>query len=168
MEPLKVYDYLALARERVLDRVRPLGDEQYARQYPIGPGTLGRTLAHIMISEWYYVQRIGRRDVPPYSEWPIQEETPPPFAELEAAWTKQADQTRAALRAVRDWSEDFEYRVTTDEGRQEIVTTSAADLYTQLVLHEVHHRAQVLNMLRHLDVHVDDLDFNTFFKRRPA
>ncbi len=168
MEPLKIYDYLERARQRIFDRVRPLSAEQYAREFPIGHGTLGRTLTHIMISEWYYVQRICGCDVPPDDQWPIQQENPPPLATLEAAWTEQADHTRAALSAVRDWTADLEYRVTTDDDRAEIVTASAADLFTQLVLHEVHHRAQVMNMLRHLGVAAEDVDFNTFYKRRQA
>jgi uncharacterized damage-inducible protein DinB len=168
MEPLKIYDYLTLARRRIFDKVRPLSAEQYAREFPIGLGTLGRILTHIMISEWYYVQRIQRRDVPPYEEWPIQQEHPPAFEVLEAAWTEQADHTRAAIHAVRDWIADLEYQVTADDGRPEIVTASAADIFTQLALHEVHHRAQVMNMLRHLGVPADDLDFNSFFERRAA
>lgn len=168
MEPLKVYNYLARARERMFEWVRPLSAEQYARTFPIGLETLGRTLTHIMISEWYYVQRIRRCDVPPYEQWPIQEESPPPFAALEDAWIEQAGHTRAAISAVRDWNADLEYRVINDDGRPEIVTASAADIFTQLVLHEVHHRAQALNMLRHLGVAAEDLDFNTFYKRRAA
>ncbi len=169
MEPLKTYDYLTLARQRIFERVRPLSAEQHAREFPIGPGTLGRTLTHIMISEWYYVQRMLGRDVPPDEQWPIQEENPPPFAALEAAWIEQADHTRAALSAVRDWSVDLKYRVTGDDDRPVIVTASAADIFTQLVLHEVHHRAQAMNMLRHLGVAVEDLDFNTFmYVRREA
>ena len=168
MEPLKIYDYLTVARERVLEGVRPLSAEQYARKFPIGHETLGRTLTHIMISEWYYVQRICERDVPPYQHWPIQQENPPPFAALQAKWIEQADHTRAALRAVRDWGADLEYQVTPDHGRPEIVTASAADLFSQLVMHEVHHRAQAMNILRHLGVTVADLDFNSFFKRREA
>ncbi len=168
MEPLQTYDYLTLARQRVFDWTRPLDEEQYAREFTVGLGTLGRTLTHIMISEWYYVQRIGERDVPPYEKWPIQQEDPPPFAALEATWTEQAGRTRAALGAVNEWSVDLEYHVTSDDDRPEIVTASAADLFTQLVLHEVHHRAQAMNMLRHLGVAVEDLDFNTFFQRREA
>ncbi len=71
MEPLKIYDYLTLTRQRTFERVRQLSAEQYARHFPIGCGTLGRTLTHIMISEWYYVQRILGRDVPPDEQWPI-------------------------------------------------------------------------------------------------
>jgi uncharacterized damage-inducible protein DinB len=58
--------------------------------------------------------------------------------------------------------------VTTDDGRREIVTASADALFTQLVMHEVHHRAQALNMLRQLGVTVAALDFNSFFERREA
>ncbi len=169
MEPLRIYDYLTLARQRILQRVRPLSAEQYAREFPIGHETLGRTLTHIMISEWYYVQRIRGCDVPPDDQWPIQQENPPPFARLEAAWVEQAEDTQAALSAVRDWTANLEYRVTPDNDRPQIVTTSAVDIFTQLVLHEVHHRAQAMNMLRHLGVAVEDLDFNAFmFKRREA
>lgn len=169
MEPLKTYDYLTLARRRIFDWTRPLTAEQYARRFPIGRATLAHTLTHIMISEWYYVQRILQRDVPPYEQWPIQEEKPPPFAALEAAWTEQAGDTRAALSNVRDWSAALEYRVTTDAGRCDIVTTSAADIFTQLALHEVHHRAQAMNMLRQMGVAAEDIDFNTLmYQRREA
>ncbi len=169
MEPLKIYDYLTRARQRILERVRPLSVEQYAREFQIGHKTLGRTLTHIMISEWYYVQRIQAHEVPPYEQWPIRWETPPPFAALETAWLEQADSTRAALGAVRDWRADVEYRVIGDDDRPKIVTASAADIFTQLALHEVHHRAQAMNMLRWLNAAVEDLDFNALmFRRREA
>ena len=121
------------------------------------------------MSEWYYVQRMGGHDVPPYEQWTIREEEPPLVAALEIAWIEQAGQTRTALVAVRDWNAQLEYQVTTDEGRQDLVTASAADIFTQLALHEVHHRAQAMNMLRHLGVTTEDIDYNTLmYKRRPA
>lgn len=170
MDPLRIYKYLVLARGRVLDRARPLSPEQYARQFPIGYGTLARTLTHIMASEWYYVKRILGSEVPPWGQWPIQDENPPPFAELEAAWAEQAERTRAALRGVRDWNAPIEYRVTLDDGRPVLVTASASDLFTQLALHEVHHRAQAMNMLRQLGVTLEDIDFNAlmYTRREPS
>ncbi len=169
MEPLRTYDYLSRARQRVFDWVRPLSAEQYAREFPIGRGTLGRTLTHIMISEWYYVQRIQGRAVPPYGQWPIQDERPPPFAALEVAWTEQAGQTRAVLGAARDWFVALEYQVIDDDGRPTIVTASPGDIVTQLALHEVHHRAQAMNMLRQMGVPVEEIDFNKLmYPRRPA
>jgi uncharacterized damage-inducible protein DinB len=165
MEPLKIYDYLTLARQRIFDWVRPLSAEHYRREFQIGLGTLGRTLTHIMICEWAYVQRIQGRDLPPYETWPIQDEKPPPFATLEQAWIDQASQTRAVLAAVRDWNAELEYRATRSD-RPSIITASPADLFTQLALHEVHHRAQAMNILRHLGITTEDIDFNTLMYRR--
>ena len=169
MEPLKIHDYLIKTRRRVLDWMRPLSAEQYGRELRPGSRSIQRTMTHTLSSEWYYVQRIERRDVPPYEEWSIREEEAPAFAALEAAWSKQDVETRVALNAVRDWNTPFEYRVIDDEGKQKIVTASAGDLFTQLVLHEVHHRAQAMSMLRELGVALDDIDFNTtMYPRRDA
>ncbi len=168
INPIRTYDYLCLARGRLLGWVRPLSAEQYAQAFPIGPGSLARTLTHIMICEWYYVRRIERLPVPPYDQWPIQDEHPPAFADLEARWTAQAATTREMIAATEDWGTTLEYPITEDDGRAVIVTASAGDIFTQLVLHEVHHRAQAMNMLRHLGIASQDLDFNTLMYNRSA
>lgn len=167
MEPLKTYDYLTIARQRLFKSIRPLSAEQYAQQFPIGLGTLGRTLTHIMICEWAYVQRLSGRDVPPYEQWPYQDENPPPFDVIEPKWNEQVKQTRAALAAVRNWHEAFEFNVTAPDNRRLAITASRADIFTQLTLHEVHHRAQAMNILRQLGIAAEDLDYNELmYKRR--
>jgi uncharacterized damage-inducible protein DinB len=169
IEPTDAYRYLALARNRLFEWVRPLSAADYTREFPIGRRSLSRTLTHILASEWYYVLRIEGRDVPEYDRWPLVEEQAPPFAALVEAWSEQAERTRAALAAVRDWKTDIEYRVTDDDGQPTIVTTTRGDIFTQLVLHEVHHRAQAMSMLRHLGVAAEDLDYNALmFRRRRA
>ena len=167
---LRTYAYLTSSRALVLDKVRACTPAQLVQPFPIGPGSLRAALIHTAISEWYYIQRILQREVPDYADWPVRDDTPLAFPELETLWTKQADATRAALAAITDWHAPFEYRVTTDAGIPQIVTTSAADLFTQLAFHEVHHRAQVLNMLRHLGHTIDrDIDFNAMmYPRRNA
>lgn len=167
MQPLKTYDYLVLARGRIFDWTRPLPADDYTRQFPIGLGSLARILTHIMICEYAYVLRIEEKPVPPYEQFPFQDETPPPFAALEAAWHEQAGRTRAALAAVGDWDKTIEYR--SMWGGPNIVTASISDLFTQLALHEVHHRAQAMNILRQLGVQLEDIDYNALMtKRRPA
>jgi len=169
MQPLKTYDYLACARQRMLDWTRPLSPEQYTREFPVGMRTLARTLTHIMASEWYYVRRMQGLEVPEYAQWPIRDENPPPFAVLEPAWIQQAEVTRAALAGVRNWEAELEYRIVNDSGKPEIITASSEDIFTQLVLHEVHHRAQAMSMLRQLGIAAEDIDYNTLtYKRRPA
>jgi uncharacterized damage-inducible protein DinB len=167
MEPLRIYDYLTRSRQRVFDWVRPLGAEDYAREPSAGQRSIGQTLTHIMICEWYYVQRIEGREVPPYDEWPIQDEKPPAFAVLEAAWNEQAARTLETVRAIRDWGTKLEYQVD-DDGRPTIIGATVSDIFTQLVLHEVHHRGQVMSMLRRLGVNVEDIDFNALMYERRA
>ena len=61
MIPLKTYDYLMKARERVFDSVRALSPPEYQRQFSIGLKTIGSTLTHIMVSEGYYIDRLQGR-----------------------------------------------------------------------------------------------------------
>jgi uncharacterized damage-inducible protein DinB len=172
MNPLKTYDYLTKARAKLFDGVRPLSPEQYRREFPIGLGSLARTLTHIMICEHAYVERICGRALPPYDQWPIQDEHPPPFEDLESAWREQSRTTRDALAAVRDWSQEIEYLVSPEIAnvpRPMFVTATYGDIATQIALHEVHHRAQAMFMLRQLGVTLQDLDYNTLmYQRRDA
>jgi uncharacterized damage-inducible protein DinB len=170
MNPLRTYDYLAKARAKLFEGVRSLSPEQYGREFPIGLRSLARTLTHIMICEHAYVERIRGRALPPYDQWPIQDEKPPPFETLESAWRDQAQTTRDAMAAVRDWSKELEYRVTPEVSnvtKPVIVTATYGDIATQMALHEVHHRAQAMFMLRQLGLAIQDIDYNTLmYKRR--
>ena len=138
MDPLKIYDYLTRARRRVFDWVRPLGSEDYGRVFLAGQRTLAQTLTHIMIVEWANLHLVQGRTHPPYDQWPIREEEPQPFAALEATWIEQAGRAREVLSAVRDWKAEFEFHVTDDHGRATIVSASPSDIFTHMVLHEVH------------------------------
>jgi uncharacterized damage-inducible protein DinB len=170
MNPVRTYDYLLRARAKVLDAVRPLSPDQYLRPFTFGLHTLARTLTHVMISEWYYVERMAGRPVPPYEQWPIRDESPPPFETLETEWREQAERTRAAVVSGRDWARPITWLGFPDEqGRRFTITATAGDFFTQLALHEVHHRAQVMVMLRELGRPVEDLDFNALmFDRQPV
>ena len=163
----KVYDYLTLSRSKLLEAARSLTHEQRRTPMDIGPGSVDTVLAHIMISEWYYTQRILGKDVPPYEEWPIKYEDPPPLEEIERAWDRIAKETRAALQNTTDWETRVEYRVHLDDGGVNIVSATKDEIAIQLAFHEIHHRAQALNMLRRLGAPCEDLDYNALlFERR--
>ncbi len=174
MDPVRTYDYLTRSRDRIFGSVRALSPEQRHRQFSFGPGTIAATLTHTMVAEWYYLQRLSGAEVPPYDEWPIRDEAPPEFEILESTWRTQAVLVRKALESERDWSRPIHYRsFPNDQGRRFDITASAADLVTQLLLHEVHHRAQVMAMIRLLAAEgsaapVQDIDFGALmFDRRP-
>jgi len=213
MDPLKIYDYLIITRERVFDRIRRLTPEQYNRRFTIGLKSLGSTLTHLMISEWYYIERLERRDVPHYDTWPIKYESPPAFEVIERTWREQSTRIRAVIAAecataatsvsiipaqagiqressgavdahLREhdgnsrksgggggWSRVITWLSFPDDTRDNKrfhITCTAGDLFTQLALHEVHHRAQIMAMLREIDPTrpLEDLDYNALMYQR--
>ena len=173
MDPVKSYEYLARARERVFDAIRPVTSEQYGHEFAFGLKSIAATVTHIMISEWYYIARLEGQQVPPYEEWPIKYEAPPAFGVVEAAWREQTKHTRAAISAERDWNRRITWiSFPDDAGRRFHISASAGDLMTQLAFHEVHHRAQVMSMLRGLGdpvKPVEDLDYNgLMYERTPV
>lgn len=173
MDPVRVYDYLVTSRQRVLDAVRALSPDEYSHEYPFGLRTFGSTLTHIMTVEWASMERIRGHRLALYETWPIQDEHPPAFAVIEQAWREQAVETRRDLEAEPQWDRDLEYdgrdwaTPAMRCGKTTIITTTPSDIFIQMVLHEVHHRAQVMAMLRDLGKPLQNLDFGYFmFKRR--
>lgn len=179
MDPLRIYDYLTKSRQRVLDAIRALTPQQYQHSFPFGLKTIGSTLTHIMVSEWYYIERLTERDVPPYDQWPIKYESPPTFDTIEKTWREQARNTRAAVASQQDnggWNRKITWLGFPDDSRGNNrfhIACTAGDLFTQLALHEVHHRAQLMAMLRTLPGGgkpiLEDLDYNALmYDRVPA
>jgi uncharacterized damage-inducible protein DinB len=173
MDPIKIYDYLVRSRERVLEAVQRLTPSQYEREFTIGMKKIGVTLTHIMISEWYYMERMAGRPVLPYEEWPIQYENPPALEVIDGTWREQTKRVRASIAAERDWSRRITYvSFPLEDGKRYHITATAGDFFTQLTLHEVHHRAQLMSMLREFAATVpppQDIDYNDLmFERREA
>lgn len=168
IDPLRMYDYLERSRGKVLERVRGLSAEAYGRDLQIGLGSLARTLTHTVISEWYYIERIQRHEVPPYAAWPVKDEEPPPFGVIDGMWAEQALKTKRVIGAERDWDGRLEWRSKREDGTPVVVRATKAEQFVQLVLHEVHHRSQAMAMVRQLGAPVgEDLDFNwLMFERR--
>jgi uncharacterized damage-inducible protein DinB len=176
MNPVRIYDYLTKAREKMFDAVRDLPPQQHNREFTIGLKTFGTTLTHMMIVEWAYTERMQQHDLPPYDQWPIQDEKPPVFCVIEKTWREQAPRTAALIRSLFTsgaWEREFEYisQSRPAQGDGKLVTThitaSPADIFTQLTLHEIHHRAQVMAMLRQCGKPLENLDFSyMMFKRQ--
>lgn len=127
-----------------------------------------------MISEWYYIERLEGRVVPHYEQWPIKYESPPAFDVIERTWREQAKNSRAAVAAESDrgdWNRKITWLGFPDDtrgGKRFQITATAGDFFTQLALHEVHHRAQIMVMLRELPGGrpLEDLDYNAMMFER--
>ncbi len=156
IDPAETYEYLVKARSRIIQRVRELTYNQYRQQFPFGHRTVRKTLVHIVDVEWWYT-RILRGQ--PGDQYPFNRYLKTRFEPLAQAWEEQAEETRRTLRDVRDWGAQVESWWTTKRWRRGIRTTASA-VAIQLLFHEVHHRAQVMTMLRALDAPVQGVDYS--------
>lgn len=166
LSPAHLYEYLTKAREKLLGWARPLSLEQYTKQFPFGLKTLRDTLVEIPQAEWTYVQRLRGEDVPSWEERPFAQFYKTDFAPLDRAWREQAQETQATLREISDWARPVEYKYLSDDDRPVTVRTTTGGIASQLVIHEVHHRAQAMAMLRQLGVAAQDLDYSMFMYER--
>ncbi len=165
MNPVRIYEVLTLARHRLFDWMRPLSQEEYTREFAFGLRTLRATMTEIARTELYLSMRLREERLPPWEDWPISETRQPTFSALEAAWAAQAAKTHATLAAVTDWSQFVTTQVTRPD-KILVLTATRDDIATQLLLHEVHHRAQAMAMLRQLGIEAQDLDHISFVQKR--
>jgi uncharacterized damage-inducible protein DinB len=127
-------------------------------------------MIELAMTELWLRMRLREDPMPRPFRWeqmPINEHAHDTFPKLEAAWLEQAPRTRAMLEGITDWSTIVQ---TVMYGTRNMRTLRATkgDIATQLLLHEVHHRAQAMTMLRHLGVAAEDLDYIFFVQQERA
>jgi len=136
----------------LLERARELSPDDFHRVFPIGPGTLHDTLTHIIGAILRWADRIDGRPVKPSIEradgsrvGPMVRRTPDELLALLdqacADFAQVVDRAKATgvLPEVRDWTlggDTYRFNV------------AAAIIH--VTNHGMHHRAQCMNMLRHL------------------
>jgi uncharacterized damage-inducible protein DinB len=154
-----MYDYLVKARARLFDWIRPLPPDQYAREFPYALKTMHATLVHTAGAEWTYGNRLQGRQISPAGS-PYTVEKIKTFAELEVAWTRMAPETRALLGEITDWDAPVEYRMAPPNAPAVRIRATRTGVASQLFFHEVHHRSQVMSMLRQCGVAAQNLDYS--------
>jgi len=164
--PAAVYEYLVRARAKLLDWVRPLTMEQYTQEFPFGKKTVRDTLVEIPLAEWIYGMRLVGETVPPRDQQPFVKFYQTELAPLEDAWRELADRTRRLVREERDWARPVEYIVRPPNRPAVQIHATAGGLATQLVCHEVHHRAQAMAMLRQFGISAENLDYTALMVQR--
>ncbi|MBM4053002.1 MAG: hypothetical protein FJ270_09740 [Planctomycetes bacterium] len=137
----------AWATREVLRACSRLTDEQWRRRFEIGPGSLHDTLTHVVGAMLRWADRI---DGPPTELRPSIESgvqrTP---AELLRLLDTAASGLAASAERARARGLGTEFEVTL-AGQAHRFTRGAALVH--VATHGMHHRAQCLNMLRHLAV----------------
>ncbi|OFX12694.1 MAG: hypothetical protein A2V59_05345 [Armatimonadetes bacterium RBG_19FT_COMBO_69_19] len=168
MRPADAYDYLVETRGQLFNRVSRLSQRQYTREFPFARHSIRATLVHVLDSESWYARILAGE--PEAGRSPFAAIRTSPFPALREAWEHQARRTREVLARPGDPDRRIEH--VSVEGRMysHRLRTTAAGVVTQLLFHEVHHRAQVMMMLRALGVPLQSIDYNllrwTWFKKK--
>jgi uncharacterized damage-inducible protein DinB len=132
------------ATAQVLDACEKLPEDQFHRRFEIGHGSLHDTLAHMIGAVRALTETLGGWQPRPRPEGDGRRRTPGQLrALLEESWREYAAEAR------RRPPEETVTRTTRD-GRT--LTMTRAAVFAHLATHGAHHRAQCLNMLRHLGI----------------
>ncbi len=139
----------AWATRELLLACRGLSREEFHRRFEMGPGSLHDTITHMIGASRRWTDRLMGRALRPFLE-AVVERTPDELLALHDA--AAADLGDAAERSrtigmgatiTLDWPGE--------PGTVKRYTFSRAAVFVHVTTHGAHHRAQCLNMLRHLN-----------------
>ena len=130
------------ANHQILDACRPLTDDQFHQNFEMGLGSLHDTVTHIIGAMRGWGDLIGGREQRPR----LEADPPRSIDELKALHDDIA--ADFANSATGHPTEEI---VSGSRGGREYSFTRGA-VVVHVATHGMHHRAQCLNMLRHLGV----------------
>ncbi len=152
-------DHTDWSNDRLLDAAKPLSDEQLDRDMAIGPGSLRRTLLHILSGECVWLRRWRGESE---TRWPdegervgvgtlrlrfdVNRRERDAFLDRLAAEQGRGGTDLARVQPYRD-SKGTMYRAT------------LGDMLIQGVMHSKHHQAQAVNIVRRAGGDWPELDY---------
>lgn len=129
------------ATQSLIDACAALPEDQWHREFAIGPGSLHRGITHVLGAMRGWGDLLAGRE-----QRPRLEGEQLGVAQLRELLTELADDLEASAAA-----HPLDETVTGSRGGQSYTFTRGAVL-THVATHGMHHRAQCLNMLRQLGV----------------
>jgi uncharacterized damage-inducible protein DinB len=162
-EPLRIdryFQYGDWAMERVFTAAATLDDAALDRPFGIGVGPIRKTLQHLHDAErWWY--RNWTEGTTSFDQLP----DALPLAELKQRWIEQVAKRQAFLAAL---DERGASRIVVVAPGGPPVRVPVGLSLIQLCGHGTHHRAQLLNMLRHCGAPTPPLDYVVWLRRGQA
>ena len=135
------------ATGNLLDSCAALSDEQFHREFEMGPGSLHNTLVHVLGAMRGWTDMLRGEMLPPKEPRPrLESEGDMSAVELAALLPIIGDEFEAAVRTG-----SFDDDILGERGGKSYGFKRGAIL-THVTTHAMHHRAQCLNMLRQLGV----------------
>lgn len=157
----RLHQHRAWVNERLLAACEPLSSEQLRQSFPMGQGSLWRSLLHLYAAEYVWLEALLGDDEP-LLPGDVRGKLPgnqqgeggvTSFADLKDQWGKLENRWRSYLAGLTPQSlEEQVYRKSTSSGLGKRIGTSRADVLLHVCTHAHYTTAQVVNMLRHVGV----------------
>lgn len=151
--------HLDWARDKLLATAADLTDAQLDRRFDMGAGTLRATLHHLWAAEDIWLQRWMNVPKPPLLEM----QPGLTIAALAQQFRETAAQRAQYLAAVGDAGQ--RQRINYTNTRGETYSYPLGDLMLHVCNHGTHHRAQAVNMLRHVGADLPKPGLDYIFMR---
>ena len=148
----ELFVYNDWGRDRLMALADKLDDAQLDRPFEMGEGSLRKTLQHLFGAEWSWLERCRGRS-PAHGECPRDF---PTIAALWQQWRQTARERNAHIDTLTN--ADLASSVTFVHPSGQEYTFTLGHVLLHVCNHGTHHRAQALNMLRHLGAPVPEMD----------
>ena len=157
-------EYHYWARDRVLDAIAPLTNEQLTGDRGNSFPSILATVAHLVGADWVWCTRwegdYSPAALPPVSELPTLEAA-------RAAWRAEEQRIRALVARLGDDGIQRPLEYTRFDGKREAMPFW--QMFQHLVNHGSYHRGQITTMLRQLKMPPPKaLDLIAFYRERGA
>jgi uncharacterized damage-inducible protein DinB len=151
----RLHQHRAWANHRLLDAAETLSDEQLRQAFPIGQGSLWKTLLHLYAAEYVWLDALEghERSLAPgdvAGKLPGNQEGENPItslAELRQRWTELDERYGEYLSRLTDQQLDDKVNKVRTSG--ECFVFRRADILIHVCMHAHYTVAQANNMLRH-------------------
>ncbi len=147
------YEYTDWGNGLVFDIAETLDDEQLRREFDMGMGCILKTLAHMRDAEQWWFDNWHNGGVRAFEQ--IQKDTT--VRQLRDAYQETIDHRSSYFANLND--NDLDRTVTATPSEGQTYTFTLGESMLQLCSHGTHHRAQMVNMFRHVGAQVPKLDF---------
>jgi uncharacterized damage-inducible protein DinB len=156
------YTYTEWANERILDAASRLTSDQLLGSDLDGIWSIRDTLAHIMVSQWAWIERWSGRTPATYPE----ESDFPDVAAIRTFW----DGVHAAMRDLLDRLDDGQLAApfTYTNFRGETWTYPLWEQLLQVANHSTYHRGEVAALLTRFGASPGELDFLIWRDTQPS
>lgn len=155
----RLHEHRMWVNQRLLDAVKQLSIEQLQQSFPIGQGSVWKTLTHLLAAEFVWLEALLGNETPVLpgdlpNKLPGNQEGDHPIVsmkELVSRWKELDQHWQEYLSSMTEKSiDETVYKVSTSSGLGKRLGTKRSDILLHLCTHAQYTTAQLVNMLRQL------------------